>query len=195
MDMNDISGIMWNEVITITMTLFAVIDIFGAIPLIMDLRKKFGKIESLKATLISLGIMLLFLFLGESLLGFLGLDVASFSIAGGLILFFMGLELVLGMTFFKTEPNTKGSSIVPLAFPLIAGPGSLTTIISFNSLYSTWSILIGIILNLLVVYVALKSVGWLSKKLGDSGVMILRKIFGIVCLAIAIKLIKTNLFL
>ena len=186
---------MWNEVITITMTLFAVIDIFGAIPLIMDLRKKFGKIESLKATLISLSIMLLFLFLGESLLGFLGLDVASFSIAGGLILFFMGLELVLGMTFFKTEPNTKGSSIVPLAFPLIAGPGSLTTIISFNSLYSTWSILIGIILNLLVVYVALKSVGWLSKKLGDSGVMILRKIFGIVCLAIAIKLIKTNLFL
>ena len=191
----DIGDIMWNEVITITMTLFAVIDIFGAIPLIMDLRKKFGKIESLKATLISLGIMLLFLYLGESLLGFLGLDVASFSIAGGLILFFMGLELVLGMTFFKSEPNTKGSSIVPLAFPLIAGPGSLTTIISFNTLYSSWSILIGIVLNLIVVYVTLKSVGWLSKKLGDSGVMVLRKIFGIVCLAIAIKLIKTNLFL
>lgn len=191
----DITDIMWNEVITITMTLFAVIDIFGAIPLIMDLRKKFGKIESLKATLISLGIMLLFLFLGESLLGFLGLDVASFSIAGGLILFFMGLELVLGLTFFKSEPNTKGSSIVPLAFPLIAGPGSLTTIISFNTLYSSWSILIGIVLNLIVVYVTLKSVGWLSKKLGDSGVMVLRKIFGIVCLAIAIKLIKTNLFL
>tara|TARA_B100000683_G_scaffold276879_1_gene332636 strand:- start:61 stop:645 length:585 start_codon:yes stop_codon:yes gene_type:complete len=191
----DITDIMWNEVITITMTLFAVIDIFGAIPLIMDLRKKFGKIESLKATLISLGIMLLFLYLGESLLGFLGLDVASFSIAGGLILFFMGLELVLGLTFFKSEPNTKGSSIVPLAFPLIAGPGSLTTIISFNTLYSSWSILIGIVLNLIVVYVTLKSVGWLSKKLGDSGVMVLRKIFGIVCLAIAIKLIKTNLFL
>ena len=161
----------------------------------MFLRKKFGKIESLKATLISLGIMLLFLYLGESLLGFLGLDVASFSIAGGLILFFMGLELVLGLTFFKSEPNTKGSSIVPLAFPLIAGPGSLTTIISFNTLYSSWSILIGIVLNLIVVYVTLKSVGWLSKKLGDSGVMVLRKIFGIVCLAIAIKLIKTNLFL
>ena len=191
----DITDIMWNEVITITMTLFAVIDIFGAIPLIMDLRKKFGKIESLKATLISLGIMLLFLYLGESLLGFLGLDVASFSIAGGLILFFMGLELVLGLTFFKSEPNTKGSSIVPLAFPLIAGPGSLTTIISFNTLFSSWSILIGIVLNLIVVYVTLKSVGWLSKKLGDSGVMVLRKIFGIVCLAIAIKLIKTNLFL
>ena len=191
----DITDIMWNEVITITMTLFAVIDIFGAIPLIMDLRKKFGKIESLKATLISFGIMLLFLYLGESLLGFLGLDVASFSIAGGLILFFMGLELVLGLTFFKSEPNTKGSSIVPLAFPLIAGPGSLTTIISFNTLYSSWSILIGIVLNLIVVYVTLKSVGWLSKKLGDSGVMVLRKIFGIVCLAIAIKLIKTNLFL
>ena len=186
---------MWGEVVTITMTLFAVIDIPGSIPIVMDLREKYGKIESLKATLISLCIMLLFLFVGESLLGFLGLDVASFSIAGGLILFFMGLELVLGLTFFKSEPNTKGSSIVPLAFPLIAGPGSLTTIISFNTLYSSWSILIGIVLNLIVVFVTLKSVGWLSKKLGDSGVMVLRKIFGIVCLAIAIKLIKTNLFL
>tara|TARA_R100000700_G_C3155047_1_gene132543 strand:- start:304 stop:888 length:585 start_codon:yes stop_codon:yes gene_type:complete len=191
----DIRNIMWGEVVTITMTLFAVIDIPGSIPIVMDLREKYGKIESLKATLISLCIMLLFLFVGESLLGFLGLDVASFSIAGGLILFFMGLELVLGLTFFKSEPNTEGSSIVPLAFPLIAGPGSLTTIISFNTLYSTWSILIGILLNLLIVYVTLKSVGWLSKKLGPNGLMILRKVFGIVCLAIAIKLIKTSLFL
>ena len=189
----DISDIMWNEVITITMTLFAVIDIFGAVPIIMDLRKKFGKIESLKATLIALILMTMFLFLGEKMLSFVGLDVQSFSIAGGLILFFMGLELVLGLTFFKSEPNTKGSSVVPLAFPLIAGPGSLTTIISFNSLYSNWSILIGIVLNLLVVYITLKSIDKISKLLGDSGVMILRKIFGIVCLAIAIKLIKSNL--
>lgn len=188
-------GIMWNDVLTITMTLFAVIDIPGSIPIVMDLRKKFGKIESFKATLISFCIMMLFLFFGESALGFLGLDVASFSIAGGLILFFMGLELVLGLTFFKSEPDEKGSSIVPLAFPLIAGPGSLTTIISFNSLYSTWSILVGIILNLVVVYCTLKSVDWLSKKLGNSGLMVLRKIFGIICIAIAIKMIKTNLFL
>ncbi len=137
--------------------------------------------------------MTMFLFLGEKMLSFVGLDVQSFSIAGGLILFFMGLELVLGLTFFKSEPNTKGSSVVPLAFPLIAGPGSLTTIISFNSLYSNWSILIGIVLNLLVVYITLKSIDKISKLLGDSGVMILRKIFGIVCLAIAIKLIKSNL--
>ena len=139
--------------------------------------------------------MIIFLFAGEHALGFLGIDVASFSIAGGLILFFMGLELVLGLTFFKMEPDTKGSSIVPLAFPLIAGPGSLTTILSFKSLYSTWSILIGILLNLLVVYVTLKTTQKLSKVLGQSGMMMLRKIFGIILIAISIKMIKTNLFL
>ena len=191
----DVSEIMWNEVLTISMTLFAIIDIFGSIPIIMDLRQKFGKIESLKATLVSLFIMVLFLLTGEHALGFLGIDVASFSIAGGLILFFMGLELVLGLTFFKNEPDTKGSSIVPLAFPLIAGPGSLTTILSFKSLYSTWSILIGIILNLLIVYATLKTTTHISKLFGQSGMMMLRKIFGIVLIAIAIKMIKTNLFI
>lgn len=191
----DISSIMFNEIITITMTLFAVIDIFGSIPIVLDLREKFGKIESLKATLISFIIMVLFLFAGEKALSFLGIDVASFSIAGGLILFFMGLELVLGLTFFKTEPDTEGSSIVPLAFPLIAGPGSLTTIISFNSLYPFYTILIGIVLNLIVVYVTLKFSDRLSQVLGKNGMMILRKVFGIICLAIAIKMIKFNLFL
>ena len=185
-----ISGIMFNEIITITMTLFAVIDIFGSIPIVLDLREKFGKIESLKATLISFIIMA-----GALQISFLGIDVASFSIAGGLILFFMGLELVLGLTFFKTEPDTEGSSIVPLAFPLIAGPGSLTTIISFNSLYPFYTILIGIVLNLIVVYVTLKFSDRLSKVLGKNGMMILRKVFGIICLAIAIKMIKFNLFL
>ena len=189
------SNIMLNEIITITMTLFAVIDIFGSIPIVLDLREKFGKIESLKATLISFFIMVLFLFTGERALSFLGIDVASFSIAGGLILFFMGLELVLGLTFFKSEPDTEGSSIVPLAFPLIAGPGSLTTIISFNSLYPFWTILIGIILNLIVVYITLKFSDRLSKVLGKNGMMVLRKVFGIICLAIAIKMIKFNLFL
>ncbi len=191
----DISDIMWNEVLTISMTLFAIIDIFGSIPIIMDLRQRFGNIESLKATLVSLVIMVIFLLCGEHALGFLGIDVASFSIAGGLILFFMGLELVLGLTFFKNEPDTKGSSIVPLAFPLIAGPGSLTTILSFKSLYSTWSILIGIVLNLIVVYATLKTTDKLSNLLGQSGMMMLSKVFGIILIAIAIKMIKTNLFL
>ena len=191
----NISGIMWNEVITITMTLFAIIDIFGSIPIIVDLRKKFGNIESFKATIVSLFIMVIFLLFGESALGFLGIDVASFSIAGGLILFFMGLELVLGLTFFKMDPNTTSSSIVPLAFPLIAGPGSLTTILSFKSLYSEWSILIGIVLNLIVVYLTLKSTDRLSKMLGQTGTMMLRKIFGIVLIAIAVKMIKTNLLI
>jgi len=191
----DISDIMWNEVFTISMTLFAIIDIFGSIPIIMDLRQRFGNIESLKATLVSLVIMVIFLLCGEHALGFLGIDVASFSIAGGLILFFMGLELVLRLTFFKSEPDTKGSSIVPLAFPLIAGPGSLTTILSFKSLYSTWSILIGIVLNLIVVYVTLKTTDKLSNLLGQSGMMMLRKVFGIILIAIAIKMIKTNLLL
>ena len=189
------NGIMINEILTITMTLFAVIDIFGSIPIVLDLREKAGKIESLKATLISFFIMVLFLFTGEAALSFLGIDVASFSIAGGLILFFMGLELVLGLTFFKSEPDTEGSSIVPLAFPLIAGPGSLTTIISFNSLYPFYTILIGIILNLIVVYITLKFSNKLSKVLGKNGMMVLRKVFGIICLAIAIKMIKFNLFL
>jgi len=188
-------GIMINEILTITMTLFAVIDIFGSIPIVLDLREKAGKIESLKATLISFFIMVLFLFTGEAALSFLGIDVASFSIAGGLILFFMGLELVLGLTFFKSEPDTEGSSIVPLAFPLIAGPGSLTTIISFNSLYPFYTILIGIVLNLIVVYITLKFSNKLSKILGKNGMMVLRKVFGIICLAIAIKMIKFNLFL
>tara|TARA_B100000963_G_scaffold354849_1_gene372068 strand:+ start:481 stop:1059 length:579 start_codon:yes stop_codon:yes gene_type:complete len=189
------NGIMINEILTISMTLFAVIDIFGSIPIVLDLREKVGKIESLKATLISFFIMVLFLFTGERALSFLGIDVASFSIAGGLILFFMGLELVLGLTFFKSEPDTEGSSIVPLAFPLIAGPGSLTTIISFNSLYPFYTILIGIILNLIVVYTTLKFSDKLSKILGKNGMMVLRKVFGIICLAIAIKMIKFNLFL
>ena len=187
--------IMINEILTITMTLFAVIDIFGSIPIVLDLREKAGKIESLKATLISFFIMVLFLFTGEAALSFLGIDVASFSIAGGLILFFMGLELVLGLTFFKSEPDTEGSSIVPLAFPLIAGPGSLTTIISLNSLYPFYTILIGIVLNLIVVYITLKFSNKLSKILGKNGMMVLRKVFGIICLAIAIKMIKFNLFL
>ncbi len=191
----DISDIMWNEVLTISMTLFAIIDIFGSIPIIMDLRKKFGKIESLKATIVSLCIMVLFLLCGDSALGFLGIDVASFSIAGGLILFFMGLELVLGLTFFKMDPDTTSSSIVPLAFPLIAGPGSLTTILSFKSLYSEWSILIGIVLNLLVVYFTLYTTDKISKLLGQTVPMMLRKIFGIILIAIAVKMIKTNLLL
>ena len=189
------SNIMLNEILTITMTLFAVIDIFGSIPIVLDLRERFGKIESLKATLISFFIMVLFLFTGEKALSFLGIDVASFSIAGGLILFFMGLELVLGLTFFKNEPDTEGSSIVPLAFPLIAGPGSLTTIISFNSLYPFYTILIGILLNLIIVYITLKFSDRLSNLLGKNGMMVLRKVFGIICLAIAIKMIKFNLFL
>ena len=188
-------GIMINEILTITMTLFAVIDIFGSIPIVLDLRERVGKIDSLKATLISFLIMVLFLFTGEAALSFLGIDVASFSIAGGLILFFMGLELVLGLTFFKSEPDTEGSSIVPLAFPLIAGPGSLTTIISFNSLYPFYTILIGIVLNLIVVYITLKFSDRLSKVLGKNGMTVLRKVFGIICLAIAIKMIKFNLFL
>ena len=191
----DISDIMWNEVLTISMKLFAIIDIFGSLPIIMALRKKFGKIESLKATIVSLCIMVLFLLCGDSALGFLGIDVASFSIAGGLILFFMGLELVLGLTFFKMDPDTTSSSIVPLAFPLIAGPGSLTTILSFKSLYSEWSILIGIVLNLLVVYFTLKTTDKISKLLGQTGTMMLRKIFGIILIAIAVKMIKTNLLL
>ncbi|MBB3701081.1 multiple antibiotic resistance protein [Flammeovirga yaeyamensis] len=138
--------------------------------------------------------MILFLIVGTQILNLFGIDVSSFAIAGAIILFLLGLEMILGITFFKSEPDEGGSgSIVPLAFPLIAGAGSMTTIISLKSEYSNWSILLGIIINLIFVYIVLKSSGWIQTKLGKGGANILRKVFGIILLAIAIKLFKTNI--
>lgn len=183
----------FKEVISVSLVLFSVIDILGSVPVIIDLRKKTGHIESEKATLVAGLIMLAFLFLGESILQLFGLDVASFAIAGALVIFFLGIEMVLGIHLFRGGTETKSSSIVPIAFPLIAGAGTMTTILTLRAEYSQVNVLIGIILNLLFVFLVLKTASWIEKKLGQNGTEILRKIFGVVLLAIAVKLVKTNI--
>ncbi len=183
----------FKEIVSVSLVLFSVIDILGSIPIILDLKRKVGAIQSEKATLVAGIIMFLFLFLGESILKLFGLDVASFAIAGGLVIFFIGLEMVLGIHLFHAEPQATGSSIVPLAFPLIAGAGTMTTIVSLRAEYSQFNVVVGIILNLVFVYLVLKSSSWIEKQLGQAGTDVLRKIFGVILLAIAVKLIKTNL--
>ena len=182
------------EIISVSLILFSVIDIIGSIPIVIDLRKKSGSIESGKATIVSGFIMFGFLFVGESILKLFGLDVESFAIAGAIILFFLGMEMVMGIHFFRSETeDIKSASIVPLAFPLIAGAGTMTTIISLQAAYEQLSIMIGIVLNLVFVYLVLKSSGWLERKIGKAGFVILRKVFGIILLSIAIKLFKDNI--
>jgi len=184
----------FKEIISVFLILFSVIDILGSIPIVIDLRKKAGKIESGKATLVAGSLMIVFLFLGESILKLFGIDVASFAIAGAIIIFFIGMEMILGRNFFKSDPEEESAaSIVPLAFPLIAGAGTMTTIISLRAAYEQVNILIGIILNLIFVYIVLKSSGWLERKLGNAAFNILRKVFGIILLSIAVKLFKENI--
>ena len=180
-----------NQILTTTMVLFAIIDILGSIPVIIELRRKAGHIQSEKAALVAAGLMILFLFVGESLLKVIGLDVESFAIAGSFVIFFIAMEMVLGLTIFKEEaPETV--SIVPLAFPLIAGAGTMTTLLSLKTEYQTQNILIGILLNILFVYFVLKNTNRLEKLFGKSGLNILRKAFGVILLAIAIKLFRNN---
>jgi multiple antibiotic resistance protein len=184
----------FKEIASVTLILFSIIDILGSIPIIIDLRIKNGRIESGKATIVAGVIMIAFLFVGEVILNLFGIDVASFAIAGALIILIIGMEMILDRSFFKTEPGVSNSaSIVPLAFPLIAGAGSLTTILSLKAAYGQTNILIGIIVNLIFVYIVLKSSVWLERKLGQGGFNILRKIFGIILLSLAIKLLKENL--
>ncbi len=190
------STISFKEIISVTLILFSIIDVLGSLPVIIDLKKKSGKLDSGKATLISGIIMIIFLLVGESILNLFGIDVESFAIAGAIIILFIGFEMILGITFFKQDPaDASGSSVVPIAFPLIAGAGTLTTIISLRAEFARINILIGILINLVFVYLVLRSSGWLEKKLGHSGFNILRKVTGIILLSIAIKLIKTNLAL
>lgn len=184
----------FKETVSVTLILFSVIDVIGSLPVIIDLRQKTGKIESERATLASGALMVSFLFVGERILNLFGVDVASFAVAGALIIFLIGLEMILGRTIFKPAVNSGGAThIVPIAFPLIAGAGTLTTIISLRAEYQTVNIIIGIVLNLILIYAVLKSSAWLETRLGPGGLEILRKIFGIILLAIAIKLLKTNL--
>lgn len=180
------------QIITATMVLFAVIDIIGSIPLILNLKAKVGHIESKKASIVSGIIMISFLFVGEEILKLIGIDVNSFAVAGSFIFLFFALEMILGITLFKDEePET--ASIVPLAFPLIAGAGSLTSILSLKAELETINIIIGIILNLVLVYIVLKKSDVIERVLGKSGISVIRKVFGIILLAIAVKLFTTNI--
>lgn len=181
------------EVISVSLVLFSVIDIIGSIPVIIDLKKKAGYIESEKATIASGLIMFAFLYLGESILHLFGVDVQSFAIAGALVIFFVGLEMVLGIHIFKGETHGNASSIVPLAFPMIAGAGTMTTIMSLRAEFDQLTVLVGIALNLVFIYLVLKTSSWIERKLGHTGAEVLRKIFGVILLAIAIKLFKTNI--
>ncbi len=181
-----------DHLITVTFTLFAVIDIFGSIPLLISLKQKMGGIHEIQATGISGGLMILFLFAGERFLGVLGLDVGSFAVGGSIVIFILGLEMVLGIEFFKAEGDSKSGAVVPIAFPLIAGSGTLTTIISLNANYDKWEILIGILVNLLIVYTVLRSLNYIAKLLGQAGLLAVRKFFGVILLAIAVKIFATN---
>jgi len=176
-----------------TMVLFAVIDIVGSIPVLMDVKRKSGDIHPGRASLVALGIMLAFLFIGEGIITFLGVDVNSFAVAGSFVLFFMALEMILGVELFKTDPTTmKTATIVPVAFPLIAGAGSMTSILSLRAEFAQLNIMIAILINMAIVFIVLKNLGRLEKLLGEGGIAVLRKVFGIILLAIAVKLFASN---
>lgn len=192
--MFDLSRIAIKEIITITFTLFAVIDMLGSTPILISLKAKMGgHIRSTQATLASGALMILFLFLGKQFLNLLGLDVQSFAVAGSIVIFILGLEMVLGMEFFKPDNNPKAGSLVPIAFPLIAGSGTLTTIMSLKANFANINILIGILINCVVIFIVLHSLKWIEKVLGESGVVVVRKFFGVILLAIAVKIFGTNI--
>jgi len=179
------------NVVSVFMVLFAVIDITGSIPYILELKKKSGEIQAGKATLTAYIILLLFLFIGEPFLAIFGVDVSSFAIAGSFVLLFLGFEMVLGIELFKYE-SIKNTSIFPLAFPLIAGAGSITTILSLKAEYNLWTIFIALSVNMVIVYVVLRATRLVERILGPSGILILTKVFGIILLAIAIRLFLSN---
>jgi len=184
----------FKEIFSATMVLFAVIDIVGNIPIIIELRKKVGHIQSEKASLIAGLILISFLFLGKSILNIIGIDVHSFAVAGSFILFFLALEMILGISLYKEEEtNAITASVFPLAFPLIAGPGSLTSILSLRAEYNAINIVIAIIINIIIMYIVLKTSSKIEKIIGQNGIKIIQKIFGVVLLAIAVKLFTSNI--
>ena len=183
----------FKEILTITFTLFAVIDILGSIPLLISLKAKLGEIQALKATLVSGGLMLLFFFGGQEFLSILGVDIHSFAVGGSIVIFLLGLEMVLGLEFFKSEGDMHSGTIVPIAFPLIAGSGTLTTIMSLKANFDKSNILVGILINLIIVYIVLKLLAWLERLLGKGGLIAIRKFFGVILLAIAVKIFGSNI--
>ena len=182
-----------NEIITVSVTLFAVIDMLGNIPVLASLRAKMGgEIRSIQATLASGTLMILFLFIGQQILFVLGLNVQSFAVAGSIVIFIIGLEMVLGVEFFKQDGNPKSGSVVPIAFPLIAGSGTLTTIMSLKADYHDVNIFIGILINCIFIFLVLKSLKWVERVLGPNGMTVIRKFFGVILLAIEVKIFGSN---
>jgi len=182
------------ETLTATLVLFAVIDILGSIPILLELKRKQGALNAEKASVVSMVIMIAFLFLGERIIHLIGIDVYSFAVAGSFVLLFLALEMILGITLFKEDPEASGdlSAIVPVAFPLIAGAGTMTTLISLRSEFHQINIVLAIIINILFVYLVLKSTRRIEQLLGPGGISIVKKVFGIVLLAIAVKLFTSN---
>lgn len=185
------------EFLTLSFTLFAVIDILGTIPLLISIKKKMGDIHPFRVTLISGGLMVLFFFVGKPFLNMLGVDIRSFAVAGSIVIFILGLEMILGIEFFKSEQNGPTTTVVPIAFPLIAGSGTLTTIMSLKATFerndkNEYMILLAILVNLIIIYLVIRSLNLIERLLGKAGLMAVRKFFGVVLLAIAVKIFATN---
>ncbi|MBN8836606.1 MAG: MarC family protein [Sphingobacteriia bacterium] len=182
-----------NELLTVTFTLFAVIDIVGSIPLLISLKEKMGEIKSMQATLVSGALMILFLFFGRSFLKILGLDIRSFAVGGSVVIFLLGLEMVLGHEIFKSDKDGPSGTVVPIAFPVIAGSGTLTTVMSLKANFDEVIILAGILINLIVIYIVLKSLKWIEHALGKAGLLAVRKFFGVILIAIGVKIFSSNI--
>jgi multiple antibiotic resistance protein len=183
----------FDQLLTVIFTLFAVIDIVGSIPLLIAMKEKSGAIKSLRVTLISGALMILFLFLGKPFLQILGLDVKSFAVGGSIVIFLLGLEMVLGHEIFKGDKNAHSGAVVPIAFPIIAGSGTLTTIMSLKANFEEYYIALGILVNLVIVYAVLKSLNFIERMLGPGGLLAVRKFFGVILLAIAVKIFSSNI--
>lgn len=188
----DLSEILSRDLLTVTFTLFAIIDIVGAVPVLIGLKSKLGGINEFRVTLVSGALMILFLFMGKPFLNLLGLDIRSFAVGGSIVIFILGLEMVLGAEFFKSEKDFRAATVVPIAFPLIAGSGTLTTIISLKANYEELTILIAIFFNLIIIYAVLKSLKFIERILGPAGLIAVRKFFGVILIAIAVKIFATN---
>jgi multiple antibiotic resistance protein len=193
MNLPGLDQITIQQVLTVSFTLFAVIDILGSLPILITLKNKMGEIHAGQATFVSGTLMLLFFTIGEEMLHFMGLDIQSFAIAGSIVIFILGLEMVLGHDLFRSEGGGKSGNIVPIAFPIIAGSGTLTTVMSLKAAYHPYNILIGILINLIIVFLCLRSIKRIERLLGDAGVSVVRKFFGVILLAIAVKIFRSNL--
>ena len=183
------------NILSVSLILFSVIDIIGSLPIIIDLKEKGNRIESAKAAAVSLVLMVTFLYVGDQVLKLFGVDIPSFAVAGSIILFIISFEMILGITLFKEEKKVKKATIVPVAFPLVAGAGTMPTIISLKAKFDNIEILTGIVINIVLVYIVLKSSDYLKDKLSPSFINVLRKMFGIILLAIAVKLFRDNFHL